>query len=124
MYVNNEEVTLTSEQKTITGGTKTGNEYKYTLTLTGVTGSGNLTIKVTSGTVSDKAGNTNNEATINTGVTMDSSSFTVSISAKDKATNDAVSNLTNADTLVYTFKFNSNSNCFSTSKCLSRYSRK
>ena len=106
VFVDGNEVTLTNAQKTITGGTKTGNDYKYTLTLTGVTGSGDLSIVVGSGTVEDKAGNTNAEATIATGVTMDSSSFTLSISAKDKATNEAVSTLTNADTLVYTFRFN------------------
>ena len=48
-----------------------GNDYNYTLALTGVTGNGELTLKIPAGSIKDNFENENTETTFNTGIQID-----------------------------------------------------
>lgn len=62
---------ITPATKTLSTAQSITNGVQYVLTLTGVTGNGALTVKVTANTIEDQATNKNIETTLNTGIIVD-----------------------------------------------------
>ena len=96
---------VTPTTKTLTYNSVSNGVYNYTLTLEGVSGTGALTLEVAANAIQDKATNANEAVTINTGVTMDASSFNCTVTASETSP-------TNATEITYTFTFNKNTNTF------------
>ena len=90
---------VTPTTKTLVYNSVKSGVYSYTLTLAGVEGNGELTLGISAGKIADNAGNTNVATTITTGVTMDSTAFTATITASENSP-------TNASEITYTIKFN------------------
>ena len=90
---------VTPTTKTLVYNSVKSGVYSYTLTLAGVEGNGKLTLGISAGKIADNAGNTNVATTITTGVTMDSTAFTATITASENSP-------TNASEITYTIKFN------------------
>ena len=101
--VNGVEVTPTT--KTLTYNSEQNGVYSYTLTLEGVTGNGALTLDIPANAVKDNASNGNISTTVNTGVTIDESAFSCTITASETSP-------TNASSITYTFTFNKDTTTF------------
>ena len=91
--------TVTPTTKTLTYNSVSSGVYSYSLTLEGITGTGDLTLEIASGKVKDKATNSNAATTLDTGVDMDETAFTCTITASETSP-------TNASQITYTFTFN------------------
>ncbi len=73
--------TTINPTKTLVHNSDSNGVYNYTLTLSGLTGNGALTLVVNSAAVTDNAGNSNAETTLTPGVTVDNTAPSISVSA-------------------------------------------
>ncbi len=92
--------------KTLTLTTEANGVYNYTLTLSGVPGKGTLRIELPANSFMDNATNQNNLGSYGTPITMDSTSFTCTITASETSP-------TNASSIIYTFTFDKPTTTFS-----------
>lgn len=91
--------TVTPTTKEIKYNTSANGVYSYTLNLAGVQGSGKLTVQIDAGKVKDMAGNLNDATSLETGVTMDASSFSATITTESVNPN-------NLSEITYKITFN------------------
>ena len=92
-------VAVDPNTKILTYNSNNNGVYSYTLTLEGIEGNGELLLEIEAGKIADKATNKNEAITINTGVTMDDTAFSCSITSD-------VTSPTNSANVIYTFTFN------------------
>ena len=98
--------TVIPTTKTLTYNSETNGVYSYTLTLEGVTGTGDLTLLIPANAVIDNATNGNNAVELDTNVQMDATTFNCTITASETSP-------TNASQITYAFTFNKDTNTFS-----------
>lgn len=65
------EITASPSTKTLSAGTISGGQIQYTLTLSGLSGDGALTLEIPGGKIADLAGNTNDATTLNPSIYID-----------------------------------------------------